>query len=73
MFGALRAYGTAGCFIPRLRAPRSAPMAQPKAASAQAPAAKPTILLDIMDTVVKDPFYESMPAFFGCTFQEVGG
>ena len=48
-------------------------MAQPKAASAQAPAAKPTILLDIMDTVVKDPFYESMPAFFGCTFQEVGG
>lgn len=31
----------------------------------------PTILFDIMDTVVKDPFYETMPAFFGISFKEV--
>ncbi len=28
------------------------------------------LLLDIMDTVVRDPFWD-MPDFFGCTFEEI--
>uniref|UniRef100_A0A1D1ZW68 Uncharacterized protein n=3 Tax=Auxenochlorella protothecoides TaxID=3075 RepID=A0A1D1ZW68_AUXPR len=32
---------------------------------------RPILLIDIMDTVVRDPFYEHMPAFFGMTFQEL--
>lgn len=35
-------------------------------------ASRPILLFDIMDTVVKDPFFERMPAFFGLTFEEVG-
>lgn len=34
---------------------------------------RPILLFDIMDTVVKDPFFERMPAFFDLTFEEVGG
>jgi len=30
----------------------------------------PVLLLDIMDTVVRDPFWD-MPGFFGCTFDEL--
>ncbi|MFZ9889590.1 MAG: HAD family hydrolase [Myxococcota bacterium] len=29
------------------------------------------LLFDVMDTLVKDPFYEEMPAFFGCTLDEL--
>lgn len=29
------------------------------------------VLFDVMDTLVRDPFYEEMPAFFGCTLDEL--
>lgn len=29
------------------------------------------VLFDVMDTLVRDPFYEEMPAFFGCTLEEL--
>lgn len=31
----------------------------------------PVILLDIMDTVVKDPFYTHMAGYFDLSFDEV--
>ncbi len=31
---------------------------------------RPVLLLDIMDTVVRDPFWD-MPGFFGCAFEEL--
>nr|XP_028957367.1 flavin mononucleotide hydrolase 1, chloroplatic-like isoform X1 [Malus domestica] len=31
----------------------------------------PIILFDIMDTVVRDPFYRDVPAFFGMSFDEL--
>eukprot|EP00897_Mesotaenium_endlicherianum_P007498 jgi/Mesen1/6777/ME000348S06052 len=32
---------------------------------------RPIILLDVMGTLVRDPFYEDMPKFFGLTFKEL--
>jgi HAD superfamily hydrolase (TIGR01509 family) len=32
---------------------------------------QPVLLLDIMDTIVKDPFFTHMPAYFGLSFKEV--
>lgn len=32
---------------------------------------QPVILVDIMDTVVTDPFFEHMPRFFGMTFKDL--
>ncbi|GLI66126.1 hypothetical protein VaNZ11_009856 [Volvox africanus] len=32
---------------------------------------RPVILLDIMDTVVYDPFFHEMPVFFGMSFKEL--
>lgn len=29
------------------------------------------LLFDVMDTLVRDPFYEEMPAFFGCSLEEL--
>nr|AFK41397.1 unknown [Lotus japonicus] len=31
----------------------------------------PILLFDIMDTLVRDPFYEDVPAFFGMSFKEL--
>jgi hypothetical protein len=31
----------------------------------------PTVLFDVMGTLVVDPFYERVPAFFGMTFREL--
>lgn len=35
------------------------------------PGQPPVLLLDIMDTVVYDPFFQDMPRFFGITFKEL--
>jgi len=35
------------------------------------PSARPVLLLDVMDTIVRDPFYEDMPAYFNCTLKEL--
>jgi HAD superfamily hydrolase (TIGR01509 family) len=32
---------------------------------------KPILLLDVMGTLVHDPFFEDMPAFFGMSFEEM--
>lgn len=32
---------------------------------------KPILLVDIMDTIVVDPFYKKMPTFFKMSFDEV--
>lgn len=48
-------------------------------ASAQAPPVAqhppggqlPVLLLDVMDTVVYDPFFHDMPRFFGLSFKEL--
>ncbi|MEZ4287317.1 MAG: HAD-IA family hydrolase [Polyangiales bacterium] len=32
---------------------------------------KPSIVFDVMSTLVVDPFYEAMPAFFGMSFSEL--
>jgi len=32
---------------------------------------KPVLLFDVMDTIVYDPFFKEMPAFFGMTFKEL--
>lgn len=34
-------------------------------------AAAPVLLLDVMGTLVFDPFYEKVPAFFGMTFEQL--
>lgn len=34
-------------------------------------ASRRVLLLDVMDTVVADPFFEHMPRFFGMSFQEL--
>lgn len=44
--------------------------AMPTAAAAAA-TQQPVLLLDIMDTVVTDPFFEHMPRFFEMTFKEL--
>ncbi|KAI4350154.1 hypothetical protein L6164_010663 [Bauhinia variegata] len=31
----------------------------------------PILLFDIMDTIVRDPFYQDIPAFFGMSFEEL--
>lgn len=31
----------------------------------------PVILLDVMDTIVRDPFFTHMPGFFGMTFEQL--
>lgn len=31
----------------------------------------PILLFDIMDTIVRDPFYEDVPAFFGMSLKEL--
>ncbi|GAB2287159.1 Flavin mononucleotide hydrolase 1, chloroplatic [Dionaea muscipula] len=45
------------------------------AADAAPPAATkrrlPVLLFDVMDTIVRDPFYEDIPAFFGMSFKEL--
>ncbi len=53
------------------RAPRAAHGAAAAAAAAAADSPPTVLLLDVMDTLVKDPFHEHMPAFFGLTFQEL--
>lgn len=32
---------------------------------------RPALLLDVMGTLVRDPFFEDMPAFFGLTLEEL--
>ncbi|CAM6092950.1 unnamed protein product [Calypogeia fissa] len=32
---------------------------------------RPVLLMDVMDTIVRDPFHVDMPAFFGLTFKEL--
>jgi hypothetical protein len=41
------------------------------AAAAATPTQQPVLLLDVMDTIVTDPFFEHMPRFFGMTFKEL--
>jgi hypothetical protein len=41
--------------------------AGPSAASSEQQ--QPVILLDVMDTIVSDPFFEHMPRFFNLTFK----
>lgn len=53
------------------------PTFRPGAAAAQVPPPSlqpkpPVLLLDVMDTLVVDPFWQ-MPAFFGMTFKEASG
>ena len=36
-------------------------------------ARRPVILLDVMDTLVVDPYYHAMPAFFGLSRKELKG
>lgn len=44
----------------------------PNAAASSSSAPPPTILLlDVMDTLVSDPFYEAMPRHFGMPFREL--
>lgn len=31
----------------------------------------PVLLFDIMDTLVRDPFYQDVPAFFGMSLKEL--
>ncbi|KAL0288978.1 UNVERIFIED_CONTAM: Flavin mononucleotide hydrolase 1, chloroplatic, partial [Sesamum angustifolium] len=31
----------------------------------------PVLLFDIMDTIVRDPFYHDVPAFFGMSMKEL--
>ena len=31
----------------------------------------PVLLLDVMDTLIQDPFFEHMPRYFGLTFKEL--
>ncbi|GFQ01136.1 hypothetical protein PHJA_002257500 [Phtheirospermum japonicum] len=31
----------------------------------------PILLFDIMDTIVRDPFYHDIPAFFGMSMEEL--
>lgn len=33
---------------------------------------RPIILMDVMDTIVTDPFYSHMASYFGISFEEVG-
>ncbi|PNH03107.1 hypothetical protein TSOC_010863 [Tetrabaena socialis] len=40
-------------------------------ASELAPSAKPVLLLDVMDTIVYDPFFQDMPVHFGMSFKEL--
>ncbi len=32
---------------------------------------RPIIILDVMDTIVKDPFFEEMPRFFNMPFKQL--
>ncbi len=38
---------------------------------ALAPDTPPVLLLDVMGTLVRDPFFDEMPAFFGLTLEEL--
>eukprot|EP00959_Pyramimonas_sp_CCMP1952_P042157 881672-Pyramimonas_sp.AAC.1 len=40
-------------------------------AGASSTSERPVLLLDVMDTIVRDPFYEDMPAYFNCTMKEL--
>ncbi|CAN1246596.1 Flavin mononucleotide hydrolase 1, chloroplatic [Linum grandiflorum] len=41
------------------------------ASAAQTSRKLPVLLFDIMDTVVRDPFYEDIPSFFGMSMKEL--
>jgi hypothetical protein len=43
--------------------------AVPSATAADPSRQQPVILLDVMDTIVSDPFFEHMPRFFNLTFK----
>jgi phosphoglycolate phosphatase-like HAD superfamily hydrolase len=57
------------------RAPRARTMmaarAAPAAAREQQQPQQPILLLDVMDTLVSDPFYEAMPRHFGMPFRDL--
>jgi hypothetical protein len=40
-------------------------------AAGTSPVSPPILLLDVMDTIVYDPFYHDMPKFFGLTLKEL--
>jgi hypothetical protein len=44
-------------------------MAAAGPSSASSGQQQPVILLDVMDTIVSDPFFEHMPRFFNLTFK----
>lgn len=56
-----------------LAAPHRAPVsaAAAKRVMAQSSQQPPVLLLDVMDTIVTDPFFEHMPRFFNLTFKEL--
>lgn len=45
--------------------------AAPAGQSSSMDTSKPVLLLDIMDTIVTDPFFEHMPRFFNMSFKEL--
>jgi hypothetical protein len=61
------------------RARQQQPMAPPAAAAAagshnsssSSAGQRPVLLLDVMDTLVTDPFFEHMPRFFNMSFKEL--
>ncbi|GFR43076.1 hypothetical protein Agub_g4083 [Astrephomene gubernaculifera] len=53
------------------RPPPGAPSRGLRSVMAAERSHRPVILLDIMDTVVYDPFFHDMPAFFGMSFKEL--
>mmetsp|Transcript_24476 Transcript_24476/g.66807 ORF Transcript_24476/g.66807 Transcript_24476/m.66807 type:complete len:236 (-) Transcript_24476:791-1498(-) len=52
-------------------APRPVQARRPVVMAAAASQKRPIVLLDIMDTVCTDPFFQAMPAHFGMSFKEL--
>lgn len=48
---------------------RGCPMAAEGPSRQQQQPAQPVILLDVMDTIVTDPFFDHMPRYFNLTFK----
>lgn len=44
---------------------------QCRATSAAASRKAPVLVFDVMDTIVKDPFFKEIPEFFGMTMKEL--
>ncbi|XP_078447103.1 haloacid dehalogenase-like hydrolase (HAD) superfamily protein isoform X1 [Wolffia australiana] len=60
-------------FSPKLNSRSSAMVCVPSACSSSPPEGRklPVLLFDVMDTIVRDPFYEDVPAFFRMPMKEL--